>query len=82
MSMIFLQKAHGKIRLRHSTSILCLQGRITEDRLPKAMQKPATADKLAAKICKTRKIKLARFKKIKKFISISNKHLRIVDIFL
>jgi hypothetical protein len=28
---------------------------------------------------KTRKIKLARFKKIKKFIFISNKHLRIVD---
>jgi len=38
-----------------------------------------TAGKLAVKIYKMRKIKLAHLKKIKKFISISNKHLRIVD---
>jgi hypothetical protein len=37
------------------------------------------ADKLAVKIYKMRKIKLAHLKKIKKFIFISNKHLRIVD---
>jgi hypothetical protein len=38
-----------------------------------------TAGKLAAKIYKMRKIKLAHLKKIKKFIYISNKGLRIVD---